>query len=165
MRTILTLIFATMLFTANAQKSYPCYEKDSTGQVLVVMTIEQAQSLDNNTDLLSLFEKMNSQIGTMDSVCLKVVNEKDHVIASQTIQIYDLKSQVSKKADEIANLQKQVNELEKLNGCLGVVIENKDKEINLHIKDVRTAKAKWGIGGGVIGIIVGLVTGILIMHH
>jgi len=68
MRTILTLIFATMLFTANAQKSYPCYEKDSTGQVLVVMTIEQAQSLDNNTDLLSLFEKMNSQIGTMDSV-------------------------------------------------------------------------------------------------
>jgi hypothetical protein len=67
-------------FHTYGQIKYPRYEKDSTGKEVVVLTIEQAQQLDNNTDLLVLFEKVNQQIGSYDSMCIKVINQKDEVV-------------------------------------------------------------------------------------
>ena len=77
------LVFALLFLftlTAYSQIEYPRYDKDANGQAIVMLTIEQAQALDNNTDLLFMFEKLNSQIGNYDSICLKLVNEKEKVI-------------------------------------------------------------------------------------
>ena len=92
----IALIFS-MTLEGHSQIDYPCYQKDSLGQSVVLLTIEQAQALDNSTDLLVLFEKLNTQLTSYDSVCIKVVADKDRVIAEQTFQIKALKDLVGVK--------------------------------------------------------------------
>jgi glucan phosphorylase len=141
---------------------YPRFETDSLGQKVVVMTIEQAQKLDNDTDMLSLFEKLDSDISSYDSICVKVISEKDIVIAQQTVQINQLKSLVENKDDQIVNLQSQINDYK--NKELGYIkeISNKNEEINLHLDKIRDQKIKMIVGGGLGGLtIIGLVIGII----
>ena len=57
-------LFIVTLFSSSSfaqTLDYPRYEVDSLGQKVIVMTIEQAMKLDNNSELLTLFEKLNSQ--------------------------------------------------------------------------------------------------------
>jgi len=163
----LIAIITLLLFvnTAFSQKiDYPRIETDSLGQKIVLMTIQQAQKLDNNTDLLVMFEQLDKSIGTYDSICVKVISEKDRVIAEQTIQIGNLKTSCDVKDAKIAELQNKVSNKEAEISTLKGEIKNKDAEINLHIKEKRNIKWAYGAGGGVIGVIVGLVFGILITH-
>ena len=101
MKNFLSLIVGLVLsLSAYSQYSqpkidYPKFETDSNGQQVLVMTIEQAQSLDNSTDLLALLEKQSTQIGQYDSVCVRVINDKEQVIASQKMEIVKLKETLS----------------------------------------------------------------------
>lgn len=148
-----------------AQKiDYPRIEIDSLGQKIVLLTIQQAQALDNNTDLLIMFENLDQSIGSYDSMCIKVVNDKDRVIAEQTIQIDNLKSSIKVKDDKIVELQSKIANKESEILTYKDEIKNKNTEINLHIKEKRTIKWGYGIGGGVIGIVIGIVTGVFINH-
>lgn len=161
---ILLFAFVFSFGFANAQIEYPRLETDSLGQQIVVMTIKQAQSLDNNTDLLLMFEKLDSKLIDYDSLCLKVVNDKDIVIASQTVQISNLKNSVLVKDEKIRELQSKVADLELKIVKFQAEIDNKNKEIKLHKDQITSAKWKFGAGGGIIGVLVGVVIGILATH-
>jgi glucan phosphorylase len=141
---------------------YPRYEVDSLGQKVVVMTIEQAQKLDNDTDLLALFEKLDSDLDDYDSLCVKVIAEKDVVIAQQTVQINQLKELNKNKDAQIDNLLAQINDYK--NKEIGYIkeIANKNEEINLHLDKIREQKIKMIVGGGLGGlVIIGLVIAII----
>lgn len=155
----LLILFAFLLsFTAKAQISYPRYEKDSLGQTVVVLTVEQAQALDNSTDLLALFRKLDAQLVDYDSVCLKVVAEKDIVIAEQTVQINKLKETLQVKSDEIANLQRRLTEKDNKIKNLETELKNKNEEIDLHLGELGRVKRNSWIGGGIGGVaIIGLI--------
>jgi hypothetical protein len=162
-------IFLSILFlttSVSAQKiNYPRYEIDSLGRKVIVMTIEQAQSLDNETDLLPLFEKLNVQVGEVDLSCIKVVNEKDVVIAIQEVQISNQKSLLVVKDKEISNLQAQITDYKNQEFTYIKEIENKDKEIELHLDKIHDQKVKMFIGGGIGGVtIVGLILSLLLIH-
>jgi uncharacterized protein (DUF3084 family) len=158
------LIFLAFTLTSFAQIEYPRFETDSLGTKVVVMTIEQAQKLDNNSELLILFESLNAQIGEYDSVCVKVLNEKDQIINLQTIQISDLKKSLLTKDEKIANLQKSSDEKDTKIVNLNTIITNKDAEINLHLDEMRRVKTKYLIGGGLGGAILGFVLGAILVH-
>lgn len=158
-------ILALLLFAASSvygQIEYPRYEKDSLGQIVVVMTVEQAQKLDNATDLLVLFEKLNSQIAEYDSVCLKVITSKDKVIAEQTIQINKLKEACDSKDQQIIDLQKIIAKREETIANLDSQLK-KSEEIQLvYKKEVRRLKTKMIVGGSIGGLsIIGLIIGII----
>jgi peptidoglycan hydrolase CwlO-like protein len=157
------IIFAFLLsFTANAQISYPRYEKDTLGQTIVLLTLEQAQALDNSTDLLVLFRKLDAQIVDYDSVCVKVIGEKDRVIEEQTVQINKLKETLQVKSDEIINLQKRLREKENKIVNLEEEIKNKNTEIDLHLGEIRRVKRNAWIGGGLGGAaIIGLILALI----
>jgi hypothetical protein len=159
---MISLSFLLLGFFGSAQSGYPKFDTDSSGQQVVIMTLEQAQALDNSTDLLEMFEQLNSQIGSYDSVCLKVVNEKEIVISTQTVQINTLKQDLLTKDNKIANLKDQIKENETSIGNLKEKIKNKDEEIGLHKKEIGRSKRNYAIGGGVVGIIAGLILGIII---
>ena len=59
MKKLLTTILLALSFAASGQIDYPKVETDSLGQKIVIMTIEQAQKLDNSSDLLVLFGKLS----------------------------------------------------------------------------------------------------------
>ena len=162
MKKLLILFAILFSFTANAQISYPRYEKDSLGQTVVMLTVEQAQALDNSTDLLALFRKLDAQLVDYDSICLKVVAEKDIVIAEQTVQINKHKETLQVKSDEIVNLQKRLDGNEKKIISLETEIANKNKEIDLHLGEVGRLKRNMWIGGSLGGLsIVGLIIAVI----
>lgn len=163
MKRILAIIaFWFISISAYSQSDYPRFETDSLGNKIVLMTIEQAQKLDNNTDLLVLFEKMNADIGDYDKVCVKVINEKDVVINSQTVQISKLKEALLNRDEQIENLQKTNSKQANLIVSLEKTIDNKDREINLHLGEIKRVKSKSLIGGiiggtSIIGLIIALI--------
>ena len=158
------IVILGVQLTAFSQTGYPKFDTDSTGQKLVVLTIEQAQALDNNTDLILMFEKLNSQISNYDEVCLKVVDAQEKVIASQTIQINNLKDALENKDQQIINLQKTIDELVKKSANFEQELKNKNDEIALHKKEIRRVKRNYLIGGGIGGAILGIILTILIAH-
>lgn len=145
----LIILFTLFLFTLTSfsqQIDYPVIHVDSLGNTVITMTIEQAQILDNKTDLLYLMEKANSQMVDVDSVCIRVVNEKEEVIIKQDIQISELKDLVDNKDDQIENLQRRITDYHLKEILFKKEIENKDKEINLHLGEIRRVKRRSLIG-------------------
>jgi SMC interacting uncharacterized protein involved in chromosome segregation len=171
MKKFLTLIIGMILsLSAYSQYSqpkidYPKFEIDSLGQQVLVMTIEQAQNLDNGTDLLVLLEKQNTQMGQYDSVCVKVINDKEQVIASQKMEIVKLKESINNKDLQIKTLQGEITAYLKKILILEEQVDNRQQVIdekNLQLRKMKTKMVFGGIGGGVA--IIGLVLGLLVIH-
>lgn len=165
MKKLLILFSLLISLSVSAQIDYPHYEKDSLDQQVVVMTIAQAMKLDNNSELLGLFEKLNSQLGEYDSICIKVINDKEKIISVQKLEISSLKEALSNKDAQITNLQKQVALYIDRVGILEDQVENREaviSEKNLQIRGLKTKMIFGGIGGGVA--IIGLVLGLILVH-
>jgi SMC interacting uncharacterized protein involved in chromosome segregation len=171
MKKFLTLIAGMILsLSAYSQYSqpkieYPRYENDSLGQQVLVMTIEQAQNLDNGTDLLVLLQKLNTQMGDYDSVCVKVINDKEQVIASQKMEIAKLKESINNKDLQIKALQGEVAAYLKKILILEEQVANRQQVIdekNLQLRKMKTKMVVGGLGGGVA--IIGLILGLLVIH-
>jgi hypothetical protein len=161
---IIFLTFFLFSFNSFSQEiDYPLIHVDSLGKTVITMTIEQAQILDNKSDLLDLLEKANSQMVDMDSFCIKVINDKDVVIAKQDIQISDLKVLVDNKNEQIENLQKRINDYILKEVLFKKEIDNKDKEINLHLGEIKRVKRKMIFGSVTAGVIITTLTTILIL--
>lgn len=161
-------LFIVTLFSSSSVAQtldYPRYEVDSLGQKVIVMTIEQAMKLDNNSELLTLFEKLNSQLGEYDSACIKVINDKEKVISIQTVEIAKLKESLKTKDDQIASLQHRIAEYIVNVGILQDQVKNREGVISEKDRQIRGLKTKMifgGIGGG--AAIIGLILGIIFIH-
>ena len=161
-------LFIVTLFSSSVSAQtidYPRYEVDSLGQKVVVMTIEQAMKLDNNSELLTLFEKLNSQLGEYDSICIKVINDKEKVISIQTVEISKLKESLNIKDEQIASLQHRIAEYIVNVGILQDQVKNREDVISEKDKQIRGLKIKMmvaGIGGG--AAIIGAILGLIFIH-
>lgn len=162
MRNILILLFGLIISLNSFSQDYPRYEVDSLGQKVVVMTIEQAQKLDNNSELLELFEQLNTQIGSYDSICIQTINAKAVVISEQKVLIEQLKSSLDTKDSAIVNLQNQVTKYQVNEVILNDQITNLNNQIKLKDDKIKDQKTKMIIGGSIGGVsIIGLILGIL----
>lgn len=154
------VLFLFISNTMTSQIQYPRFATDSLGQKIIEMTIEQAQKLDNNSEMLELVKKLNSQMVESDSICLKVVSENEKVIALQKIQVSKLQESLSTKDDIIKTLQKEIKEHEMKEGVLEKQVDNRQEVIKEKDKQIKSMKRKLlfsRIAGGVI------TTGLLIL--
>jgi hypothetical protein len=159
---LMTLIFTTMFSQVTQEIKYPRFEKDSLGQKVIVMTIPQAMKLNNNSNILEKFEKLQAEMKDYEDMCIKVVNEKDEVIARLDVTITKLDQQIIVKDDKIKALQGEIiawmeknNVLEKQLANRQQVIDEKDKQLGR----LKTKMVVGGIGGSVV--IVGLLLSVL----
>jgi hypothetical protein len=159
------ILFLLLTINSFSQIDYPKYIVDSLGQNVIVMTIPQAMRLDNNSELLGLFEKLNSQLGEYDSVCVRVITDKEKVIAVQKLEITKLKESLNNKDVQIKNLQNQISKYIITIGILEQEVENRNSVISekdLQIRGLKTKMIFGGIGGGTI--IIGLILGLILIH-
>lgn len=161
--TILTmLIFTTMFSQVTQEIKYPRFEKDSLGQKVIIMTIPQAMKLNNNSNILEKFEKLQAEMQDYENICIKVIDEKDKVIARLDVVITKQDGQLVAKDEKIEALQGEIlswmeknNVLEKQLANRQEVIDEKDKQLSR----LKTKMVVGGIGGSVI--IIGLVLSVL----
>lgn len=159
---IILVILSILSISSYSQDLYPRYEKDSMGNTIVLMTIEQAQKLDNNSDLLLLFKEAGLEFNSYDSICIKAVNDKDAVISSQKIEIASLYLLLGVKDDKISTLNSEISEHITKSNIMQSQIDNRNSVIKENDKKIRKLKVKMavtGIGGG--AVIIGLLYTIL----
>ena len=168
MKNLIILLFIT-IFSINKSYSqsidYPRYMIDSLGQKVIVMTIQQAQKLDNNSDLLAMYDSLFIEMGTYDSICVKVINDKEQVIATQKLEISNLKKSLDVKDQQIFVLQSEVNEHIQKESILEKQLKTAKRINQEQTKQIRKMKVRMvvgGIGGSVA--IIGLIVGILLLH-
>jgi hypothetical protein len=177
MKKLLTLILLMISLTSFAQQDttkkliepqYPAYYVVGTDTIGIIITIEQAQLMDNDLDLLDLFEKMKISCDTTIKRYILVVNEYDKQVAILNGTISKLNSERNGLLEQIkANKLKMDNYESDLKGATTQIskqkriIGNKDKEIST----LKLERVWYPIGGGFLGIIGGLLTGVFLIHH
>jgi hypothetical protein len=155
---LLTLVFTTMFSQVTQKIKYPRFEVDSLGQKVIVMTIPQAMKLNNNSNILEKFEQLQEEMQDYENICVKVINEKDEVIAKLDVVITKQDSQLVKKDEKINALQQEIIGWMQKNQVLQTEVVNRQNVIDEKNKQLSRLKTKMvvgGIGGSVV--IIGLV--------
>ena len=159
---LMTLIFTTMFSQVTQEIKYPRFEKDSLGQKVIIMTIPQAMKLNNNSNILEKFEKLQAEMQDYENICVKVINEKDEVIAKLDFVITKQDQQLLEKDGKIKALQGEILAWMEKNNVLEKQLANRQQVIDEKDKQLRRLKTKMvvtGIGGLVV--IVGLLLSVL----
>jgi hypothetical protein len=162
MKKILVILTTLILTSAFAQVTpsikYPRFEVDSLGQKVVVMTIPQAMKLNNNSDLLEKFEAQDIRMKEYETLCVKVISEKDVVIAKLSLIISRQDGQLIIKDEKIKSLQGEILGWMERNKVLEAQLVNVNQVIDEKNKQLSRLKTKMIVGGGLGSLaLVGLI--------
>lgn len=156
---LMSLFFMVTFSQVTPEIKYPKFEVDSLGQKVIVMTIPQAMKLNNNSDLLNKFEAQGIKMKEYETLCVRVISEKDVVIAKLNATIVMQEGQLSEKDMKIKALQGEILGWMERNKVLESQLANRNQIIDEKNKQLSTLKTKMIIGGGLgslslIGIIL-----------
>lgn len=156
MTKILLLIMILISFNIYSQ-DYPRIELNNKGEKIVVFTLEQAQKIDNDLEILELMKVARVKCDSLNLSYIKVIDEqKGEIIILKKLNDElsknekDKDKQISNLSEQNSNLQKNIDLCNKENG-------NKDKEIEGLNGDIK--KVKWkSLGSGfVAGVVLTLL--------
>ena len=172
MKNIFIILMTLVMTSAFSQMEtvpaikYPKFEIDSLGQKVIVMTIPQAMKLNNNSDLLEKFEAQDIKMKEYETLCVKVISEKDDVIAKLNVTIGHQDGQLLVKDEKIKSLQGEILGWMERNKILEGQLANRQKVIDEKDKQLGRLKTKMFIGGGLGSLaLIGLVlTSIGVIH-
>jgi len=123
-------------------QDYPRYEINANGLKVIVMTIDQAQKLDNNSDLLEVFKKLNSNIDSINITYLKVIDDKNNVISLQELKISKIGESNRLNYESMIYLQKQIDIYKNNEIILNKMIVNKEGVISQKDVDIKLIKKR-----------------------
>jgi chromosome segregation ATPase len=153
MKKYILSIVLTMISLIGLSQDYPRLEKDSLGNTIVILTLEQAQKLDNNMEILTLLEQAVVDCDNLNNSYLKVIDEQKRTIALLELDNKLLKEQIVDKDKSIANLQIRLdNAIDLSSRC-----ETQKAELNGQVTDLQNeisnlkTKRNIGYGVGVLG--------------
>jgi len=123
-------------------QDYPRYEINANGLKVIVMTIDQAQKLDNNSDLLEVFKKLNSNIDSINIINLKVIDDKNNVISLLELKISKIGESNRLNYESMIYLQKQIDIYKNNEIILNKMIVNKEGVISQKDVDIKLIKKR-----------------------
>jgi len=153
MKGILFIFILFLSFNLLSQ-DYPRYELNEKGEkVVVVITLEQAQKIDNDLDVYELLKVSKLNCDSLNLSYLRVIDEKNKqiiiyksLIDENNKQIIDKDKQISILTNEIKNLKSDVELCNKQNSNY-----EKEKEI------LKKSANKKIIIGSTAGLVVGVI--------
>lgn len=137
---ILSLIILPMI--GISQTELPEYFVEGGDTIGIIISIEQAQSLDNDAELLSLFKQMRIDCDNLDTHYVKVINALQEKVALLEIQKKDLIRQGEEKDLLISNLKSQISNCERNLYLCDEQLELKEEEIKILKKEIIRQKVK-----------------------
>lgn len=155
MKIVFSIILVFFSFLSYSQE-YPKIELNQKGEKVMIFTIEQAQKIDNDLEILAILEKSKIQCDSLNLSYIRIVDAQTHQIVLLEKSIYELKSQIVDKDSQIGNLSVQIKNLEESNKICDEQKCIKDKQIDGLKSDLQKEKIKKWLFGG-----VGLAVGIL----
>jgi predicted RNase H-like nuclease (RuvC/YqgF family) len=158
---IIFFIIATMISLASVSQEYPKIELNKRGEKLVVFTLEQAQKIDNDLEILSLLEKSSIQCDSLNLSNARTIEAQARQIEFLDKGIMSLEEQVKDKDLQIENISTRFKNLEKNNKICDEQKTIKERQISKLKLDLKKEKAKsWLLGGS--GIAIGILAILII---
>lgn len=151
-KTLLTLILIlTTFFCKSQNQDLPRYLVENNDTIEIVMSVEQAQSLDNSAELLNLFKQMNINCDMMDTIYVQIINSLEEKVALLELQKSDLVKQGQEKDSAINKLQVALGNCEKNVRLCNDELDLRNEEIKILKKEIFRQKVKkWiSVGGNV----------------
>jgi uncharacterized coiled-coil protein SlyX len=146
---------------------YPSFYIVGGDTLGIIISIEQAQSLDNDLELYSLFQKMKISCDSTIKAYVVVVNEYTNQVAILETKIKSLETNNKAKDDQIKELNTQIAnyklDLEKAGNQLKLkdkIITNQEKRIT----GLKLQRAAYSIGTGIVGVGLGILIGFFAFH-
>lgn len=160
--TIISLFSFLFVFGQYKKENLPQYFIQKGDTIGVLLTVEQLQKLDNDTDLLELYKDFSIKCDSLDKFYIKVVNNLNEVVTIQEVKIKNLQSQNDIKDDMILNLKETVIQTENKVLIYEEIKNNNDDIISGLKKDLRKSKIKNVFGFSTTGIltIITIVLGV-----
>jgi peptidoglycan hydrolase CwlO-like protein len=157
MNKIVLLVIFLISFYSYSQ-DYPKIELNEKGEKVVVFTLAQAQSIDNNLEVLELMKVARVKCDSLNISYIKVIDEQKKQIVKLEKLNSELNNQIVDKDKQIVNLNEQNKNLNGSVESCEKENDNKDKEIEGLKKDIK--KVKWkSLGSGfVVGVVATLIT-------
>ena len=166
---ILSLLLSVNIF-GQGQQNYPIYQYDSTNhKMLVIITIDQARTIDNDYDLLDLLEKSKNGCDSLSRSYQVVITNLGSVIASQEVKLKDDVILENKNNEIINNLNEQIKKYIEDGIKCNALVKDRESEISLKNKQIMVLKvhkiAGYTIAGSIgVAILVGFATVHLSIH-
>ena len=158
---IIFCIIATMISFVSTSQEYPKIEHNKRGEKLVVFTLEQAQKIDNDLEILSLLEKSSIQCDSLNLSNARTIDAQARQIEFLDKGIMSLEEQVKDKDLQIENISTRFKNLEKNNKICDEQKTIKERQISKLKLDLKKEKAKsWLLGGS--GIAIGILAILII---
>jgi len=129
-------------FAKSQTEDLPRYLIQNGDTVGVVISVEQAQALDNDAELLELFKKLRINCDNLDAHYVEVINAQNDQIALLKVNTKELQGQGVALNNQIESLKEQVQNSEKNNKLCDELILNKDEEIKILKKEIFRQKVK-----------------------
>lgn len=126
-----------------------------------MITVEQAQKIDNDLELLKLFENQGIQCDSLNTSYIKAIDNLNNQVRLLELDTKILKDQINDKDIQISNLQKQLTNEKIIGDLCEEQKKNKDEEIKLLKKEVRKQKTQ-----KIVGFIIGglsIIGGIILL--
>ena len=161
---LITMMLVLSSVLTFSQSNYPKIETDSLGKKVVVITIEQAQKIDNNLEILQLMEKAQLECDSLNMSYIRVIDNQGKQISLLGLDIKHLKEQINSKDEQITNLQTRLSNSETTNKLCEEQKLNYEKQVGVLKDEVRKQKTHKIIGfivGGA-GTIGGILLAILL---
>ena len=138
----LTILLSLVYLISSAQTELPRYLIEGGDTIGVIISIEQAQKLDNNSELLELFKKLRIDCDNLDTHYIQVINALNEQVALLKVNISELEGENSSLTSWNSSLKEQLRNSEKSNRLCNEELENKDQEIKILKSEVRRQKIR-----------------------
>ena len=140
---------------------YPILSQDSLGNDIVIMTVQQANRLDNLSTFGVEMALLYDDLSETDSLCQDILNEKDSLIVYLNESIMTKDSINDIQRNQLSNLNNQIYNLMLQDSLYRIEISNKDEEIGLKDDKINDLKVK-GLLSGSLNILALIATLILL---
>ena len=146
-------ILTTFGQTIFQKEDLPQYYIQNGDTIGILLTVEQVQKLDNNTELLTLFEKLSIKCDSLDTYYVKVINNMNDKIGLLDVKIGNITEQNKKQDDIITKLKEQILIKESQLGLCEKQRSNDSTIIKDLKKDLRKSKFKNILGWSAMGVL------------
>jgi hypothetical protein len=172
MRFLLFSVFLILLFPVNSKgqtgelprvisNDYPRYIKDSaSGLTCVVFTIDQAKKLDNDEELLQMYQLLHTSADSLIKSLVFKVKVSDTEVAYLNLEVRELEKVNASEKMLVANLKEQIEDYKKNIALANQQLGLKDEQLrnlNKEIRKLKTMKIV-GFSVGALGIIAAIIT-------
>jgi len=155
---LLLTFFTITLFGQINKQDLPQYFIQNGDTLGIILTVEQVQKLDNDVELLNMFELLSIKCDSLDKHYVKVINDLNDVIVLKDVSITNLTKQTKTFTSEVEKLKSAVAIKESQLKLCEEQRVNDSTAIALLKKDLRKAKVKniisWSSTGVVSGIVI-----------